>query len=276
MRPLSRREIQEFQTLIYRYYRDHGRRLPWRETRDPYRIAVSEIMLQQTQVERVLEKYGEFLARFPDIPALAGAPWPDVLAAWQGLGYNRRALALKRLAGMVMERWQGRLPATLPELRSLPGVGPATAGAILAFAFEEPVVFLETNIRRVFLHCFFPHQEGVRDRELLPLVAQTLDRKNVRHWYYALMDYGAGLKKGGGNPNRRSAHYARQTPFAGSLRQLRGLILKTLLREGSRSLPELQERLVCAPDRLAKALADLVAEGFLVNEGGRFSVPSRL
>ena len=180
---LSAREIARFRTRIYRHYQTHGRSLPWRETRDPYAILVSEVMLQQTQVARVLGKYGEFLARFPDFAHLAAAPLPEVLAAWQGLGYNRRALALKHLAVKVMAEHGGRLPRSEAALRRLPGIGPGTAGAVLAFAFEEPAVFIETNIRRVFLHCFFPGQEGVRDRHLLPYVAATLDRRRVRPWY---------------------------------------------------------------------------------------------
>lgn len=165
---LSRGQVKKFQAEIYRHYQTHKRAMPWRQTRNPYHILVSEIMLQQTQVERVLGKFGSFLERFPDVASLARAPWPEVLAVWQGLGYNRRALALKRLAQRVVEDWEGELPRSTEGLRSLPGIGPATAGALQAFAFEQPVTFIETNIRRVFLHFFFPGQEGVPDREILP------------------------------------------------------------------------------------------------------------
>ena len=230
-RNLSGDQVRQFRGIIYRHYRAHKRAMPWRQTKNPYHILVSEIMLQQTQVDRVMGKYGEFLAKFPDFETLARAPWPEVLAIWQGLGYNRRALALKRLAQGVMENWGGTLPTSAEDLRSLPGIGPATAGALLAFAFAQPVAFIETNIRRVFLHFFFADREGVTDREILPLVEETLDRKRVRDWYYALMDYGAELKGSFPNPNRRSAHYARQSPFAGSNREVRGFILKKLLEE---------------------------------------------
>jgi A/G-specific adenine glycosylase len=268
-RKLSRDQVRRFRDTIYRYYRDHKREMPWRQTHNPYHILVSEIMLQQTQVERVMGKYGDFLVKFPDFETLARAPWPEVLAMWQGLGYNRRALSLKRLAQAVMENWGGTLPTREEDLRSLPGIGPPTAGALLAFAFEQPVVFIETNIRRVFLHFFFADQESVTDREILPLVAETLDRQRVRDWYYALMDYGAKLKGDFPNPNRRSAHYARQSPFNGSNRKVRGQILKTLLGEPVSSVEELAKTMGISQARTEAALEQLLAEGFVIRSGER-------
>ncbi|MEJ2068996.1 MAG: hypothetical protein P8X58_01085 [Syntrophobacterales bacterium] len=273
---LSPDEVDRFRGIIYRHYQAHRRKMPWRQTQDQYKILVSEIMLQQTQVERVLDKYGEFLTHFPNFESLARAPWPEVLAAWQGLGYNRRALALKRLAQAVMAEWDGRLPHKEEDLRSLPGIGPATAGALLAFAFEKPVAFIETNIRRVFLHFFFAEQTGVTDREILPLVEETLDRERVREWYYALMDYGAGLKGLAPNPNRRSAHYARQSPFNGSNREVRSLILKTLLTEPAPSLENLAVTIGKSPARTRTALSQLLAEGFVIREGTRLRLASRV
>jgi A/G-specific adenine glycosylase len=266
-RKLSRDQIRGFRDTIYRYYRAHKREMPWRQTRNPYHILVSEIMLQQTQVERVIGKFGDFLDKFPDFETLAWAAWPEVLAVWQGLGYNRRALSLKRLAQAVLENWDGSLPNREEDLRSLPGIGPATAGALLAFAFEKPVVFIETNIRRVFLHFFFGDKENVSDREILPLVAQTLDRKRVRDWYYALMDYGANLRGSFSNPNRRSAHYARQSPFNGSNREVRGRILKTLLGKTVSSVEELAQAMGISSDRTKPALEQLLAEGFVIRSG---------
>ena len=273
---LSRDRVEQFQATIYQYYQAHKRAMPWRQTQNPYDILVSEIMLQQTQVERVLGKYEEFLARFPDFETLARATWPEVLAVWQGLGYNRRVLALKRLAQAVVTDWGGELPKSARELQSLPGIGPATAGALLAFAFQQPVAFIETNIRRVFLHFFFADQEGVTDREILPLVAETLDQEQVRDWYYALMDYGAGLRGPGPNPNRRSAHYARQSPFAGSNREVRSLILKTLLKGPVPSSIELSQAMGLSSARTRPALEQLLAEGFVVREGGSLRLASRV
>jgi A/G-specific adenine glycosylase len=276
VKKLTRKRLEHFQATIYQHYQAHKRPMPWRETPNPYHILVSEIMLQQTQVERVLGKYPEFLARFPDFETLAQASWPEVLAAWQGLGYNRRALALKRLAQAVVEDWGGALPRGEHELRSLPGIGAATAGALLAFAFQQPAVFIETNIRRVFLHFFFSGQEGVTDREILPLVAETLDRRRVRDWYYALMDYGAALRAAGPNPNRRSAHYSRQSPFNGSNREVRSRILRTLLAASPLSVGELHGALGLSPDRVQTALEQLLAEGFVVQKGDSLSLASRV
>ena len=275
-RKLSQDLVEQFQATIYGYYKAHKRLMPWRQTQNPYHILVSEIMLQQTQVERVLGKYGEFLARFPDFETLAQAPWPEVLAVWQGLGYNRRALALKRLVQAVVENWGGRLPRSVEDLLTLPGIGPATAGALLAFAYQQPVAFIETNIRRVFLHFFFAELEGVTDREILPLVERTLDRERVREWYYALMDYGASLRSAGPNPNRRSAHYARQSPFSGSNREVRSQIVKTLLEGRVLSFRELARAMGMSSIRTKAALEQLLTEGFVVQEGGKLRLASRV
>lgn len=284
--PLSPQAVEAFRAEIYQYYRRSGRHdLPWRQTRDPYHILISEVMLQQTQVSRVIPKYQAFLAAFPDLASLAAAPLADVLRIWQGLGYNRRALALKRLAETVVAEHSAELPRDPAALRRLPGIGPATAAALGAFAFGQPVLLLETNVRAVFLEHFFPQQDGVSDREILPLVEATLDRRNPRDWYYALMDYGAVLKRGGPNPCRRSQHHSRQSPYAGSHRQLRARVLAAVLAaqdEGAGTASQRTEGTgtagisdvgVTAEDiarrlgedacRVARAAAELRAEGFL-------------
>jgi A/G-specific adenine glycosylase len=266
--------VNRFRRCIYRFFHDQGRQLPWRATTDPYRILISEIMLQQTQVARVALKYEPFVNAFPDFASLDRAPFRDIMARWQGLGYNRRALALKGIARRVVGEFQGRLPASVQTLRTLPGIGEATAGALAAFAFNQPVVFIETNIRRVFLHCFFAGQSGVRDRDILPLVDQTLDRQQPRSWYYALMDYGAMLKRAAPNPNRRSAHHQRQAPFAGSDRQIRGLILKVLLRSPDLSAEELVEAVGNNPERTTGLIHTLIKEGFLEQRGVRLRLAS--
>jgi A/G-specific adenine glycosylase len=210
--------VRAFRKLIYDFYREHGRAFPWRATHNPYHILVSEIMLQQTQTERVTDKYESFVNSFPDFSCLARTPLREILGAWQGLGYNRRAIALKEIAQRVIRDFQGNLPPSLEGLMSLPGIGRATAAAISTFAFNKPAVFLETNIRRVFIHHFFRNEDKVNDNEILPLVKQTLDTSNPRRWYHALMDYGVMLKKRHQNPNRKSAHYHKQGPFEGSNR----------------------------------------------------------
>lgn len=260
---LSRREATRFQKIIYDYYREHGRRLPWREDCNPYRVLVSEIMLQQTQVNRVLPKFNEFLARFPDLISLAEASLPQILAAWQGLGYNRRAMALHRISRIVLDDFHGDIPDSKDKLQTLPGIGRATAGAIEAFAFNKPAIFMETNIRRVFIHFFFKGVEGVRDLEILPLVGKTLDRDEPRNWYYALMDYGAMLKNAEQNPNRRSAHYQRQAPFQGSDRQIRGLILRTLLNDTGLARDNLVRMVGHDPKQTNRLIDQLLKEGFL-------------
>jgi len=264
---LTPQAVAEFRSLVYDHFRRSGREMPWRKTSDSYRILVSEVMLQQTQVQRVETKYREFIGAFPDFSSLARAPLPDVLRVWQGMGYNRRAMALQKIARQVVAEFSGKLPDSVETLRTFPGIGAATAGAIVAFAFNKPTVFLETNIRRVFLHVFFQDRERVRDRELLPLIEETLDREQPRQWYYALMDYGARLKKETENPNRRSAHYTRQSPFEGSDRQIRSLILKTLLAKPRLSMSQLVEAVGTGAKRTERIIDHLGKEGFLVREG---------
>ncbi len=259
--------LRAFRAAVRSWYRLHGRDLPWRQTSDPYAILVSEFMLQQTQVERVRGSYPVFLRAFQDFAALAAAPQREVLAAWSGLGYNRRALNLQRTARRVVDEFGGKLPADPEVLATLPGIGPATAGAVAAFAFGRPVAFIETNIRTVFLHLFFPKRDGVRDAEILPLVAATLDRRDPRTWYYALMDYGVMLKREAGAGNARSAHHARQSPFEGSDRQVRGAILKTLLKRGSLTLPALAKALGRDEPTVRRILVGLAAEGFIRRRG---------
>jgi A/G-specific DNA glycosylase len=263
--PPSDAEIAGFRKQVLAFYRKNGRHdMLWRHTDDPYRILVSEIMLQQTQVGRVAEKYPEFLAAFPDFLALAKAPQSAVVAAWQGMGYNRRAIALKKCAEKVVGEYGGRLPRDPAVLATFPGIGPATAASICAFAFNLPVVFIETNIRRVFIHAFFPEREEVDDREILPLAERALDRKNPREWYWALMDYGTALKSTVPNPNRKSTAYVKQAPFTGSDREIRGRILKMLVGRDRIARKEILTDLGGDPDRAGRILTSLESEGFIV------------
>jgi A/G-specific adenine glycosylase len=220
-------------------------------------------MLQQTQVERVIEKYKEFLAVFPDFPSLAKAPLSKLLAVWQGMGYNRRALALRALAQKVMHEHHGKLPADPEQLLALPGVGNYTAGAIAAFAFHLPVVFIDTNIRRVFIHEFFHDKKNIKDEDILPLIEQTLDKKDPHSWYNALMDYGSMLKREQRNPNRKSAHYTRQGPFEDSNRQVRGRIVKALVEGSPLTEGKIVRTTGMDPERVKKNLVQLEKEGFI-------------
>lgn len=265
----ARSKLSEFRNTIWRFYAEEGRDFPWRQSDDEYEILVSEIMLQQTQTERVLKKFSPFLDRFPDYRSLAEASTSSLLEMWQGLGYNRRALALRRICEIVVDSGGG-LPSDEKALLSLPGIGPATAGSLRAFVFRLPSVFIETNIRRVFIYSFFPQRERVSDREIYPLVEKTLDRRDPRRWYYALMDYGVYLKKIIDNPNRKSTGYRRQAPFEGSDRQLRGKVLRLLLSEGKMSYRRLIDKLdfpgAGEYERLAGILDGLEREGFIIKE----------
>ncbi|QSZ68464.1 A/G-specific adenine glycosylase [Methanofollis aquaemaris] len=248
--------------------------MPWRETDDPYRIFVSEVMLQQTQVERVRKKYSEFIERFPDFAALAAAEQREVLEAWQGLGYNRRALALRQAAQMIVRDFDGTVPADPAVLETLPGIGRATASSIAAFVHNRPTVFIETNVRRVFIHFFFRDREDVRDAEILPLVEMTLDPAHPREFYWAVMDYGTMLKKRYPNPNRRSASYSKQSAFEGSDRQVRGRMLKALLDHGTLTTERLlSEGGVVDEKRGTRILKKLLAEGFVAEEEGEYRIP---
>lgn len=255
--PKLLRELKAFYKISARAH------LPWRQTRDPYRILVSEVMLQQTQVERVIPFYKRFIEHFPSPQALARAPLKNVLKAWSGLGYNRRAHYLQRAA---QEVGQNGFPHTAEEIEALPGVGPYTSRAVAAFAYNAPEVFVETNIRTVFIHYCFKRSRAalVPDCELLPLIAQALKRSGMqpRDFYAALMDYGAHLKKQGVRLNARSAHYAKQKKFAGSPRQLRGMVLRALLAKPL-SVEALTEAVERKKSDVVRAVAGLSREGLV-------------
>ena len=266
--------IRRFRTIIWDHYHTSGRPMAWRETTDSYRIYVSEVMLQQTQVERVKTKYPEFIAAFPDFPSLARAPLGDILCVWQGMGYNRRAKLMKAAAERIVNEFGGNIPRDVSTLRTLPGLGPATAASVAAFAYNTPVVFVETNIRRVFIHFFFGEREDVADAEILPLVERSLDWINPREWYYALMDYGAMLKKKVKNPNLRSTAYKRQSTFEGSSRQVRGKILRLLLEGGPTDRDTIIRGVADEKGRTGTIIGELIAEGFLeAAEDGTIRIP---
>ena len=285
----SHRELEAFRRRVLERGAELYRDLPWRRTRDPYLIWVSEVMLQQTQVSRVDGRWQRWCERFPTADALAAASTADVLEEWQGMGYNRRALALWRAAREVSARG-GAMPHGREELLALPGIGPATAAGIRAFAYDLPGVYLETNVRSVFIHEFFPDDEHVSDGRIVPLVEATCPRDDSdpeddpRTWYYALLDCGAHLKRTVPNPSRRSAAHARQSRFEGSHRQKRAEVVRLLLAHqddadgvGFDTLAEeLSGEEVSAGRRsvsaseVADILAELEREGFCHKNGGNF------
>ena len=266
-------DVSRFRRVVWAHYKKHGRHaLPWRDTRDPYKILVSEVMLQQTQVERVLPFYALFTKRFPTVRALAEAPLSEVLRAWQGLGYNRRAKHLHAAAKAVVGEYAGHFSTTVEGLEALPGVGPYTARAVAAFAYNRDVIFIETNIRTVITHHFFPKKKRVSDSEIEKVLARALPRGRARDWYSALMDYGAHLKRSGLSFNARSPRYMKQSKFSGSLREVRGGLLHCLA-QGSATRATLA-RLFDTSRRgqVQKALSTLRAEGLITLHKGRYAL----
>lgn len=270
---VSRERLDRFEQLVWTRGEELYRDLPWRDTFDPYAILLSEVMLQQTQVSRVLGRWEEWLDAFPTVSDLARAPLPPVLELWQGMGYNRRALNLKRCAEEVLSRFDGVIPEDKKELLSLPGIGPSTSAGVRIFAYRKPDVYIETNVRAVFIHELFPDSAEVSDKELKPLVEATCPSdESVRDWYYALLDYGAHLKKTTMNPTRRSKQYARQSKFEGSHRQKRSYVLREVL-DGAKTTEELAESLQVHEENAGRAkpsmdevvtiLVELAREGFV-------------
>lgn len=269
-----------FSQRVLTYYAEHGRHtLPWRKTKNPYAILVSELMLQQTQVDRVIPYFKAWMKQYPDVETLAAAPLADVLISWQGLGYNRRAKMLQMAAKCVVEGYGGKVPRTVEELERLPGVGPYTARAIAAFAYNQPVVFVETNLRTAVVHHFFTDCTGIPDAEVTTILDTELKKvlkKGVtpREWYSALMDYGAHLKRSGVKVNARSKGYAKQAAFKGSGREVRGAILRALVTNTQTS----KQLLKLFPDRapeVKRQIAKLVKEELIQqSEDGRtFRLP---
>ncbi len=301
---LEELEIKTFQNKIYLFYKKQARIFPWRDTTDPYRILISELMLQQTQAQRVIPKYSAFIKVFPNWQSLHKASFQDVLKLWSGLGYNRRAIYLKNAAGIIVTKYNGKTPKTVEELMSLPGIGFNTASAICAFAYNQPVVFIETNIRSVFINEFSPilngwpdwrgsqntrtHSSGsmiwdeggtgpvykyeVHDNDILPLIEQTLDTKDPRAWYWALLDYGNFLKKTLPNPSRLSQHYKKQSKFEGSDRQLRGKILKMLTNKGMVNIKDIALQLSKDVEKVKEISSELQKEGFIKKRSNTLSI----
>jgi A/G-specific adenine glycosylase len=253
-----------FQRAVLEFYTQNGRPFPWRKTRDPYKILVSEVMLQQTQTSRVEQRYPMFLKQFPTLKALATAPQAEVLRAWQGLGYYRRARNLHRAAIEIHSAYRGRIPRSVDALRALPGIGAYTAAAVAVFAFDQAVPMIETNIRSVYLYTFFPGRNDVADKEILELITKTIVPNRAREWFYALMDLGVELKRAKPGINRASRHHAVQSPFRGSERELAAKVLRCLLaRRRAVRLEQLSAQIGAEPQRVTRVVERLIREGML-------------
>lgn len=257
----------DFQELVWEKAHELYRDMPWRRDTRPYYVLVSEIMLQQTQVDRVIPKFEEFIEAFPDIQTLSHASLADVLKLWSGLGYNRRAKFLHEAAKKIILEYDGEFPETHEGLISLPGVGVNTAGAIMTYSFNKPVVFIETNVRTVYFHHFFEDSVDVSDREIREIVEQTIDQEHPREWYWAIMDYGSYLKRQGAGRNDKSRHYKKQSALKGSLREVRGQIIRELTKQDL-ELKELRS-VVEADERFSDALAGLQRDGLVKETDGQ-------
>lgn len=270
-------QISAFRKTVLEYYAAHGRHtLPWRTShRAPYHVMVSEIMLQQTSVERVIPKFLEFCTVFPTVQALADASQSEVISRWVGLGYNRRAVYLHKAAKVIADIYDGVIPDRKDVLITLPGIGPYAAASIAVFAYNSPEIVIDTNIRSIYIHHFFSGKENISDQEIVPYIADTLDQEKPYIWYSALMDYGVHLKKSVGNVSRKSKHYTKQSPLSGSRRELRGAVIRTLSQQPERN-EELKSKILSShpgnKHDIDSVVADLIRENIVVQQNGILSL----
>ena len=263
--------MHKFIKIVQQYYNKYGRDdLPWRKERTPYNAFLSEVMLQQTQVPRVIEKFNLFRENFNSFQEIAEAPQSKIIELWQGLGYNRRAIYLHKACKMIQDEFNGILPKHPEELILLPGIGPATAASLAVYAYNQPIPFIETNIRAVFIHHFFHDGDKIPDSKLLPLVEKSLIGQDPYEWYSALMDYGTMIKSKYKNPARKSKHHTKQSTFEGSKRQIRGKVIRLLTQNRELSYSTLKKEI--NDNRLDEVLNTLVKEGFINNQDTLFSL----
>jgi A/G-specific adenine glycosylase len=260
-----------FKNIVYDYYHKHGRNFCWREDITPYKVFVSEIMLQQTQTSRIEIRLPLFLKTFPTLESLASASTAEVLTAWQGLGYNRRGLYLHQTAKTLVSDFNSIIPKDPLILKKLPGIGDYTSCSIVTFAYNCPTVFIETNIRTVYLHHYFQGKTQVSDKEIIELIQQDLDMIDPRSWYYALMDYGVYIKSQFGSLNHQSKHYRKQSKFEGSNRQVRAKILKYLLKKPMTQL-ELQRLFEEKEFRVLSNIEALQKEGMIDTNNNEYFI----
>lgn len=267
---LSKNNVSNFQKKVWDFYKDNKRELPWRNIADPYNVLVSESMLQQTQITRVLVKYTLFLDEFPTVESLAKSEIPQLLKIWQGLGYNRRALNLRRTAQTINQKFNNQIPLAYEELIKLPGIGDYTAKAVITFSTNTPQVFIETNIRSAIIYEFYRDiisEKVISDKEIFGVLEQVNDLSSPREWNYALMDYGAYIKKTFGNPNKKSKSYAKQSKFKGSNRQLRGRILKELNSKEQLKIDTIYTLTDKNQREIESIINSLIKDGFIVKDG---------
>ncbi|MDA3881729.1 MAG: hypothetical protein PF481_00420 [Bacteroidales bacterium] len=270
---LSQDIITDFQHTVLQKGQELFRHMPWRDDTNPYYILLSELMLQQTQVFRVVPKFQEFITAFPTISDLAQASFEEILSLWSGLGYNRRARFLHNSARLVDSEYNGIIPKTYEQLITLPGIGPNTAGAILVYAHNQAVPFIETNIRTVFIYTFFPDtQDKIKEHSLSELVEQTLYTDNPRVWYWSLMDYGVYIKKTIKNYNAFSDKHTIQSKFEGSFRQKRAQIVRMLLQESGLKEDAIAKKMNQSGRLCSEIIASLVKDGLVQKEGEGYRI----
>jgi len=234
---LSKKNIQAFQQKIFDWWKGHKRDLPWRHTHDPYKIMVSEVMLQQTQVSRVLMRYAEFIEVYPDVQSLAKAKTSDVLKIWKGMGYNRRALYLHQAAKIISEKYHNHFPLSQQLLSKLPGVGKYTARAILVFAHKKDIAMVDTNIRKIITHFFFQDKKQP-ENVIQDLADQLLPKGKSWQWHQALMDLGSQMQT---ISNAKCPMSNKKLPFRESNRFFRGRIVDLLREKGWKETALLRE-----------------------------------
>jgi len=280
------RDVAADRRRLFAWYRPRRDAYPWRTTPDdPYRVLVSEVMLQQTQAPRVVPIFDAFVARFPDVATLAAASRADVVRAWAGLGYHRRAVALHRAAGEIVERHGAEVPRTSAGLRSLPGVGPYTASAVASIAHGVPVAAVDTNVRRIAARYFQGREpDEVPGHHVVEAADAWVPVGRPGDWNQALMDLGrvvcrprprcddcpfrACRFRADGRVGRSSAR--RQPAFEGSLRQVRGRVLAALRASPSVTDAALAAELGLPLQRVAEAVEGLLRDGLAVRtRGGR-------
>jgi A/G-specific adenine glycosylase len=258
-------KVTQFQNKILQYYKKNGRDLPWRNTTDAYNILISELMLQQTQVSRVIDYYTTWLKTWPTIQHLAQANFKDVLQAWMGLGYNTRGINLHKASKIIVQHYNADVIAAMDEYKKIPGVGKYTSQAVKIFSTNADIVTVDTNIRRIFIHEFDLSQD-ISDSELWSIAQHCLPKGKSRQWHNALMDYGAMYltsKKTGISPKTK------QSTFEGSDRQIRAQILRDLLNTPL-TIHDLTQHYDHTTDRLLKILEKMKKQGIIKKEKEKY------